>query len=98
MDNTMLNQTQTEQMPQNGAPMGGKPEHKGGKGIFIAILIIVVAALLGYWYLNAPKQVPEVQNVQQPAGTRATTDASAEVSAAEDGLDNMYFEGVSDGL
>lgn len=94
----MLNQTQTEQMPGSNTPMGGKPEHKGGKGIFIAILIIVVAGLLGYWYLNAPKKVPEVQDMQPAQNTSAGTDASADISAAEEGLDSMYFEGTSEGL
>ncbi len=101
MDNTILNQTQTEQMPNgmgnNMSP--GQPEHhKSGKGIFIAILVVVVAILLGYWYLNAPKKVPEVENTPVQNSAAQTTDANDEITAAEAGLDDVYFEGVSSGL
>ncbi len=106
MENQPLNQTQMPQMPQgmNGMNQGAPhEEHKHtGRTIFVAILIIILAGFLGYWYFTAPNKVPTVEDMPQQATSTQTEPTNdelmANVSASEEELDGLYFEGVADGM
>ncbi len=98
MEPNGLNETKLEQMPSS---MQGEQQNKKphtAKSLLIALLIILVAAGLGYWYLKKnPAEVINNEYDMQNVGATQSDNAS-ELDQTEQELNELYFEGVVEGL
>lgn len=101
MDNTIVNDTKLTQVPSG---WGGNPtpEKKNPwRGVLILLLALAVVAFLAYWYFAAPTQTPFETQEQSQATLPAERNRELEMAAiieAEQDLDELNFEGVSEGL
>ena len=103
MDNTIVNNTTMEQMPNGfNTPPLHDPEHEKHtkRNVFIAIAVLIVIFFLGYWYLNTPKDIPEInpQPSSETVSEVSNQEMMATAIASQNELESMYFDNVSDGL